>query len=64
MTPEQLTAWAAAAQLLIASGAASWKLIASMLKKSGRSEDEINEVLTLIIQNATERKAVSEQIAG
>lgn len=63
MTPEQLIAWAQAAQLLIASGAATVATIRAIFGAAALTEEEQNAILDRVIQNAGTRKRRSKTIA-
>jgi hypothetical protein len=63
MTPEQLIAWAQAAQLLIAAGVGTAAQLRAIFAAGGMTEEEQNAVLDKIIANAGVRKRRSKAIA-
>jgi hypothetical protein len=63
MTPEQILAWAQAAQILMAAGVATVTSLKAMFAASGMTEDEMDAVLTKLIENAGTRKRRSRAIA-
>ena len=63
MTPDQILAWATAAQLLISAGAATWASLRQMWGVTGMSEEDMDAILDNIIANAQARKRRSRDIA-
>jgi len=63
MTPEQVIAWATAAQLLISAGSATWATLRAMWGVAGLSEADMDAILDRVIENANTRKRRSRAIA-
>lgn len=63
MTPEQLNGWVMVAAALLRLGMDAGATIAGIFRADGRSEDELNQVLAAMKDEALMRRAVSASIA-
>jgi hypothetical protein len=64
MTPEQLTAWASAINILLGAGVATVMQIRSWFSPTVLTNEQLNAILDTILTDALKREAQAKAAAG